>query len=203
MERTPPSPLHHALRTASASLHRRFEQRLGRLGLGGPTLSLSAYRAILRMFYGYYAPVEAGMVQLVLRGVATGMVLEPRAALLAHDLSALGADAAAIAALPRCAELPQLVALEDLAGCLYVLEGASLGGQLIAREVQARLKLTPDTGASFFTGRGAATAERWRSTLRWLDGVAASGCRAERIVTSARDVFRTFDRWVECQGSAT
>src|SRR5581483_8719487 len=56
-----------------------------------------------------------------------------------------------------------------------------------------------DTGASFFAGHGAATAERWRNTLRWLDSLAAGGGREERIVAAACDVFRTLDRWVERQ----
>ena len=165
MERTPPaSPLHHALRAATGVLHRRLEQRLDLMGLVGPALSLSRYQAVLRTFYGYYLPVEAAVAELMQDGLERGLAFEPQAALLARDLAALGLDAGAVVALPRCGELPRLAAREDVAGCLYVLEGASLGGQVIAREVCQRLGLTPGAGASFFAGRGASTAERWRGS---------------------------------------
>jgi heme oxygenase len=35
--------------------------------------------------------------------------------------------------LGACTDLPQLCRREQLAGCLYVVEGACLGGQLVTR----------------------------------------------------------------------
>ena len=49
-------------------------------------------------------------------------------------------------------------------GAVYVVEGATLGGQVIARQVMPVLALTPERGCRFFTGYGAETGERWRET---------------------------------------
>ena len=61
-----------------------------------------------------------------------GFPLRARSELIESDLLALGLSRREIAELPRCTDLPRLSCPEDLAGCLYVLEGACLGGQVIA-----------------------------------------------------------------------
>jgi heme oxygenase len=49
----------------------------------------------------------------------------------------------------------------QLAGTLYAIEGATLGGQVIARHVEINRGFTSLTGARFFIGYGAETAQRW------------------------------------------
>ena len=49
-------------------------------------------------------------------------------------------------------------------GAVYVVEGATLGGQVIARRVIPALALSPERGCRFFSGYGAETGERWRET---------------------------------------
>jgi heme oxygenase len=44
-----------------------------------------------------------------------------------------------------------------------VLEGATLGGKLIARDARQRLGVTPEAGAAFFAAYGSAAATRWRA----------------------------------------
>ena len=47
-------------------------------------------------------------------------------------------------------------------GCLYVLEGATLGGVVIRRHPEQKLRLGPDNGAAFFHAYGPDTGRRWR-----------------------------------------
>ena len=49
-------------------------------------------------------------------------------------------------------------------GAVYVVEGATLGGQVIARQVMPALGLAPERGCRFFTGYGAETGQCWRQT---------------------------------------
>ena len=49
-------------------------------------------------------------------------------------------------------------------GAVYVVEGATLGGQVIARQVIPAFALSPERGCHFFSGYGAETGERWRET---------------------------------------
>src|SRR5437764_995185 len=88
-----------------------------------------------------------------------------------------------------------------LRGCLYVLEGACLGGQIIARALRGRLPLTNDHGLSFFVGDGSRTGARWKLVLGWLEDLVRRGALAEEIVASARETFCSLGCWVELMGA--
>lgn len=176
------------LRRATAALHEELEATLDLLDA---SLSLERYRAVLGVLHGFYAPLEAIQAELA-RGFAPDAPLRDRSRLLARDLAALGT---APHELPRCRELPALAGVEGLAGSLYVVEGASLGGQLVARAVEARLGLTAARGAAFFVGAGPATHARWRSFLAWLEAVVGRGGSEPAIVEAACETFRALARW--------
>jgi len=122
--------------------------------------------------------------------------LKARAALLESDLLSLGLGRREITDLPRCVDLPPLSCGEELAGCLYVLEGACLGGQVIAPALQRRLGLDRDTGASFFIGDAEATPARWNRVVGWLESLPSAGARVEDIVASACATFSALIEWV-------
>lgn len=180
-------------------MHQRLEAELGLLDAG---LSIQRYRRVLEAFRGFYAPVEVRLVQLTAGVPPLGFPLRARSVLIEQDLLALGVTRRAIAELPRCTDLPRFSCLEDLAGCLYVLEGACLGGQVIARALRQRFGLTRETGASFFLGDGEATSARWLLVLDWLEAVERGGAGSEEVVASARATFLTLARWIEQQGAS-
>lgn len=193
------SPLRQQLKRETAALHRRLETLVGLLE---PGLSIPRYLRVLRTFHGFYAPVEASLLELVAAGAPLDFPLRARAELIEADLLALGLSRPELAALPRCVELPRLSRLEDLAGCLYVLEGACLGGQVIAPVLLQQLGVAKGSGASFFVGDGGETLPRWSLVLAWLESVVRAGARSEEIVASACATFGTFARWVEQQGAS-
>lgn len=197
------SSLRRQLRRDTAELHEHLEAHLDLLG---PTLSILRYQRVLEIFYGFYAPVEARLSRLAAESPPFGFSLRARSELLASDLEALGLSRRDLAELPRSTTFPPLCRLEDLAGCLYVLEGASLGGKVIAPALERRLGITKESGASFFVGDAGATATRWSRVLTWLDGVGREGARSDDIVAAARATFEAFTCWVEerlAPGSAT
>ena len=84
-----------------------------------------------------------------------------------------------------------------MAGCLYVLEGASLGSRIIAPALHRRLGIAKDSGASFFAGDAEATSTRWTRVITWLDGLGRDSDRRGEIVAAARATFEAFALWVE------
>jgi heme oxygenase len=60
-----------------------------------------------------------------------------------------------IARLPQCQTLPVIDSGPTCLGVLYVLEGATLGGQILRREIASRLRLDADNGAAFLDVYGA------------------------------------------------
>ncbi len=115
---------------------------------------------------------------------------------LASDLMALGAAPDTLAALPHCRELPDVASSARLLGCLYVIEGATLGGQIITRHLQTHLGLTPVCGASFFHGYGEQTGSHWKAFgARVRDFVQRSGGAGE-VIAAANQTFVTFEAWL-------
>lgn len=160
-------------------------------------LSRTTYHACLRRFLGYYAPLE-----LSLLGphpwLATGLTYEDRrkSQLLTQDLLALGDTSSALALAPQCHALPDLSTPARLFGCLYVIEGATLGGQIISRYLLARLGLTPQSGCSFFRGYGERTGSQWKAFGAHLTRFASQSARDEEIVAGANDTFETLSCWL-------
>ena len=144
-----PSAVREQLKRGTADLHRRLERCLDLLD---PDLSPDRYRWILECFFGFYAPIEAGLERAASAGIALGLPLRARTRLIESDLLSLGLSPPDVAGLPRCADLPRLSRLQELAGCLYVLEGACLGGRVIAPVLGERLGVARGSGASFFIG---------------------------------------------------
>jgi len=197
-ERLPPLPFHPRLRRETAPQHETLERQLDLLD---PDLSLHRYRLVLESFHGFYAAVESELPRLVATTPSLGFPLRARAELLERDLLALGLSRSDITGLPRCADLPRLGRTEHLAGCLYVLEGACLGGQIIAKGLRDRLPVANDRGLSFFVGDGSKTGVRWQLVLAWLENLVRRGARGDDIVASARETFCSLGSWVELMGA--
>jgi heme oxygenase len=195
--RMPPTgtSLHRELRHATGPDHRRLESALD---LQSPELSFERYRRVLAAFHGFYAPLEARFRRFGPVIPPLGFALPDRARLLELDLVALGAPPAP----PCCEDLPQIATTAELAGRLYVLEGAALGGQVLARSLARHWQLAAGTGAAFFFGDGPVAAKRrWALVLDWLERVAGSGAGAGEAVVAATATFVALERWVAAQGA--
>jgi heme oxygenase len=189
--------IHARLRSATRAVHLELEHHLA---IVSPDVSLVRYTRIIALFYGFYRPIEAGLNRLDTFAPPRTFPLRARTELLKRDLLSLGLAVQAISELPTCTDLPGLRAPEHFAGCLYVLEGASLGGQVISHSLRDKLELTDRGGTAFFAGDGAATAARWKCVLQWLEQVSQSGLHVEQIVTSAHETFSSLINWTRAQG---
>lgn len=182
--------IHARLKSATHSLHQEVERSLP---LTSPELTLAIYRALLQRFHGFHAPHEQQMSALA---SSLPFPLRDRSARLRQDLLALELSAADVEALPRC-EVPPLRRIEQLAGWLYVFEGAALGGRVVARAVQQNLGLDAASGASFFVGDGSATKSRWREVLRWLEEISLAHADPDAVLRSACDTFLRLRDWMD------
>lgn len=186
-----PESVHARLRRATAEQHRVLDHRLAYLLTD--RLSPGRYAALLSAFFGFYGPLEDDLARWQAAAPSAELPLVRRTCLLARDLLALGADTGRI---PMCTSPPVLPTLDHAAGALYVLEGACLGGQVIARAVRKSLGIGPANGASFFAGAGAATGARWRHVLTWLDDRDRCAAGRDAIVAGARDTFSALAHWL-------
>lgn len=189
------APIRQQLREATAASHRELDRRLALLDA---ELTQQRFVAILAAFHGYYAPLEE---RLAHHAAAYPLQLPDWTALLDRDLAALSASANTTRVLPRCERLPEVDNRASFAGVLYVLEGAALGGQVIARAVRQRLRLAEGCGTAFFLGTGAGTSARWKSVTAWLETEARTPPASRAMVEAACETFRTLTDWLQERGA--
>lgn len=187
--RTPSSDILARLKQETAAEHAAIE---GAARIMDPGLTLDRYRHYLEQSYGFYAPVEPELARLG-AWEALGLSAAERAKLplLEADLAALGSD---VAALPRAASTPRLRDVTEALGCLYVLEGSTLGGRVIARHVQARLGA--HVPRRFLDGYGPRTGETWQIFRNALAAAARQRNADARIISGARSTFEAFTAWL-------
>jgi heme oxygenase len=183
------------LKSATSTRHAALERRLPLLD---DKLSHATYRHFVQRLFGFYDPLETRLLALPWwDSVGIDYLQRQKTPRLRHDLQTLGDTEAGIAALPRCEDLPPLMNPAQLWGCLYVIEGATLGGQVIIKHLNANLGLTAAAGASFFDGYGAQTGSRWKAFCAAVpaEGIDSQG-GAQAMLRSANRTFDVFSEWL-------
>jgi heme oxygenase len=182
------------LKEETRSAHSRLERDPLSRQLVSPALSRGYYTEVLEVYYGLYAPMEARLCAAAdWAALGFDMGRRRKEPMLRADLAHLGRNDAQVAALPRCLDLPWVPDLHAALGCMYVLEGATLGGQLIARHVGGALGLAPDAGASFFTSYGAEVGPRWKEFKAFVDERGAG--REDAVIAAASAMFAALESW--------
>ena len=185
------------LRTETRPQHEAIETALD---LMSEALDRDAFRRTLERFFGFYRPLEAGL-WAVKGWVERGLDLTERrkTPLLEADLRALGVDKPQD--LTICTDLPPHDTVAAAFGCLYVLEGATLGGQVIGPVLRKRLGVTLDTGGRFFHGYGDRTGAMWQRFRAALIAFAIVPGDQDEIISAAKDTFSKLHRWMTAGGN--
>ncbi|GGF22615.1 biliverdin-producing heme oxygenase [Hymenobacter cavernae] len=172
------------LRTETRPYHDALEQNSFNQELTAGTLTWEATERFLAKMYGFLQPYEAQLRQHLFP--ATWDVAHRyRAHLILRDLDT---DAAS---LPLCPAMPPLHTWPQLLGAMYVVEGSTLGGQVITRQLaKADISLR-----NYFNGYGAQTGPMWKSFCHLLSE-AASETNQDEIVQSASRTFQHLEAWL-------
>ncbi|MGF3025636.1 biliverdin-producing heme oxygenase [Methylobacterium aquaticum] len=154
--------------------------------------SLAGYRALLARFWGFHAVLEPALAA----SLDDAAFFDPRRRLphLVADLRFLGLDDVAIEALP-CPQLAPPRGRSGAFGALYVLEGSTLGGQLIAKQVGRRLGPTVESGCRYYAAHGRDTGAMWKAFRLRLADEASRG-DADAIVAAAVETFDAMRHWL-------
>jgi heme oxygenase len=185
-----------ALRAGTGLLHVALEERLP---FFSEELDADWYRRLIQAYYGFYRPIEAALYGCEFIPEGFDPALRMKTPTLIDDLHALGLDACAINALPHCGQLPAFDTPAACLGALYVLEGATLGGQVLRREMARRLALDADNGGAFLDVYGAETGRRWKDFLDYLGRLPLDAPAKQRAVHAARSTFSCFEQWLDSQ----
>ena len=180
------------LKDETRDVHESLERDLDLLR---PDLTLERYRSIVERLYGFYQPWEDA-VKTTLTLYLPAFV-EPRSKVphLLEDLAYLGSKPAK---LPLCKRLPACQRWPDLLGGLYVMESATLNGQIISRQLGQMLGLSARRGAAFFSSYGLQVGSMWRLFCSTLQAN-TPGEKETAVIHAARETLISMHQWL-CDG---
>ncbi|QXH58324.1 biliverdin-producing heme oxygenase [Pseudomonas maumuensis] len=180
------SPLLLALREGTRACHQGLEARLPFFSAG---FDRAAYARLLAAYHGFHAPLDTLLAEYQ-------TAERNKTPALSRDLGALAIDAQA---LPVCHALPRIDDEASALGVMYVLEGSTLGGQVLKRAMAERLGIDTDSGGAFLDIYGAQTGARWRSFLQRLAAADPQPAAQARTVAAAVATFTCFEQWLEAR----
>ncbi|GGR19484.1 heme oxygenase [Deinococcus ruber] len=150
-----------------------------------PTLTTADYAQLLSHLHAVVHPLEAQLLTLGLPNVFD-LQRRTKAALLRRDLTWFPA-------VPTLPSVPATLAgVAEGLGALYVLEGATLGGQVISRHLHHTLGLTPERGGAYFFGYGSSTRQMWQTFSHAMNQWVPQDDQL-RVIAGAHSTFQLFE----------
>lgn len=177
------------LKEATREQHENLENTVDVMG---EVFSLENYKKLLTKFYRFYAAIEPKVAENDLQSAGFDFEARRKTPLLEKDLAALGILETVRSEVPLWDGLPDVSNLAKAFGSIYVMEGATLGGQVITRHLEKDFGLTAENGAAFFNSYGASVGPMWRSFKETLTAFAEKNGDDQTIVGTARETFDSF-----------
>lgn len=185
------------LKAATMDSHTKIEANPTLAKLTSRDLTESDYRSILEGYYGFFDALESEFAASAAHSQVPHFHERLRSARLKSDLQSLGLSDSQIANLPRCTRLPSVKSESEFLGTMYVTEGSTLGGMLIAKHLQTMPFFSPDRG-SFFVSNPQEVSSRWKAFIDHLEARSPSLDEAATL-SAATATFTKLDEWMDAR----
>jgi heme oxygenase len=186
------------IREKSTPMHRDLETVLD---ITKQITSRAEYIALLKNFLALYEGWETRLREFAPQFQSLGIALAPRLRCprLRQDLTAVNETPLAPAPAHFLPPIPNFAAAM---GSLYVLEGSTLGGQVLTRHFAESLQIDP-SALNFFRSHGPEVGRMWKSFCSALDqfGNTASNAEQGAAAEAAAQGFTSLMRWFGAEGS--
>ncbi len=188
-----------ALRRATQHAHATLEENGCMRRLMAPEVTINDYALVLQAFAAWH-----GQLEQLLSDLPT---IDPdahrrqsKAQWLASDLKALADNYGS--ALPNAPpfstsgfERPKNTA--SMLGMAYVVEGATLGGEIISRHLKKCFG--PEIPMQFFTAYGSERSILWQRFQSLLDRYVSDQATLQTAIDTANKTFASLDHWLSRQ----
>lgn len=187
--RADPLRLFQQLHTATKPAHRALERNLNLLQ---KPVSAARIERALKKFLGFHLVWESGFSN---SEVFTQLMMNRgRARLAASDLEALGLSHEEIARVPVSEAAAALHRSAEITmGSLYVMEGSTLGGEVIAKALRAETWL-PAQGLQYFSPPNRDARSDWNELKTWAETRFAPATW-DLIEQGAQETFSLMNTW--------
>ena len=148
------------------------------------------YASFLNLFYSYFGALELQIKKVLITDRLPDYSLRRKTNLIAEDIITLGFTPSTFA---EAKMLPEVNDHLQALGALYVIEGSTLGGQIISGMISK--KLNSEEGFLFFKGYENESHQMWRKFINVLNDPANKP--AEKIINTAIETFLKFSEWID------
>lgn len=173
-------------KTSHQELEKLLVQKIKRIRVAEDYLTLLGY------FYSFYAPLEKEIVYQ-LKDSLPDVQKRRKVALIVDDFAYFGVD---LPHVPSLSELPAIDNYLKAIGTLYVIEGSTLGGQIICNMVSRQLEIIPEGGFDFFSGYGKDTHGMWADFKKFLNSNNLTREEEKEVVKAANRTFVLFKTYI-------
>lgn len=181
-------PFAEILKTETAAAHTALERLPLSENLMSPDLTKDNYATYLYLMRDIVLDAEQNIFP-VLKGVVPDLDERAKIKLIEADLDSLGKsygnDKYPIS------EGLKTVTEGFAMGVFYVMEGSTLGGRVILKNVAKQLGLDEGTGTSYFAGYNEKTGSMWKGFLETLLTYEAQNDNKEEIIKGANHAFKS------------
>jgi heme oxygenase len=176
------------LRVATSQSHTNLEALPVSVSIMNPNVSNEEYALYLTLMHDIVKDAEENIFP-VAKAVLPELDVHPKAHFIEADLNTLGAvKKTSYSPLSSKIDVDTISPAFAL-GVMYVIEGSSLGGRVILKNITGALNHTAESGASYFAGYGGQTGSHWKSFLENLTGYEAKTDSQNDIIKGADFAF--------------
>ena len=174
----------NTLKTQTAVAHRRLESLPVSACILSPDMKIEDYAHYLKLMYDVHYDVEENIFP-VLSAVISDLKERQKKHLIEEDLAFLKYNKPFTSTVFNT----QNRTIPFLLGILYVVEGSSLGGRFILKNIETIQGLNEGKGVSYFTGYGNKTGSHWKSFLNVLTEYEEENNCEDEIIKGATYAF--------------
>lgn len=150
--------------------------------------NIEDYLEILAYFYRFFNPLEKAIFSQ-LKGTLPDVAQRRKTEWILEDLDYFRPSRPAISPYLNTPDINNNI---QAIGALYVIEGSTLGGEVICRMVSQRLGVYPEPGFKFFSGYGEDTAQMWEDFKNFINSKSWTPEEEDEIINTAGYTFGSF-----------
>ncbi|MDQ6471924.1 biliverdin-producing heme oxygenase [Flavobacterium sp. LHD-80] len=182
------------IKTQTADSHRKLEELPVSASIMSPEMKIEDYIFYLNLMHDVHNDTET-FVFPFFTDLLEDLELRKKKHLIENDLSFLNAKKSDAVKVFQTEGISAPFAL----GILYVVEGSTLGGRFILKNVSKFPELSGDQGVSYFNGYGDKTGSFWKSFLNFLSEYEQEHNCGDEIIEGAIFAFDSIYKHFDCK----
>lgn len=181
------------LKTQTSDSHKKLEELPVSMSIMSPNMKIEDYTYYLSLMHDVHNDTE-GLIFPFFSSLIDDLEQRRKKHLIENDLLFLNSNKNNSEKVFKTEGISIPFAL----GILYVVEGSTLGGRFILKNVSKLPELSGENGVSYFNGYGDKTGSFWKSFLNFLAEYEQENNCGEEIIEGAifafDNIYKHFDR---------